>query len=658
MKKILTILLSLLMVMTMTSNNVFAEENVAKIGETEYATFEGALTAANATANATITLLKDCTYKTNGSGLWNITSSMTIDGEGHKLSGWGNRSDNNTTLAINNCGSTSANVTLKDLTIESTANPARPIETRGNIETLILDNVTLKAESDGNNQLLTVGGSQQSIANIKLNDTQLIGGKASYGVISFNPVTWTIEDSSISAWGCMYFKGKSGSYGSRNTIVKAKNSTFTSNNYTKNGGQNDFGTFDLEDDGITINLENCDLIATQSYDNNQYVFVTKSSAQRQTNTSTITITGDNTKVKEKIFEDYWPSGVAKLVVNGGIYHMDPTSYVADGYVVISNTDETTKTTYPYRVVKGVASITAGSGESATTTYYATIDDAYEAAKDGQSINIISEDVKKSVKENVSPEKPFVDSNTKENVVNDTTVPENSENGIATKVAEIVVDDIKDNSSMSNNNSSDIQTIVNGMDNINNKVADSAQLKITIESAVSTTTAKTVNEVSTTTITTTKAAYDVKPWVTIETTVGGVITTTTRIITNDELKAANATINFRLPVPSTMTGSIVKVSHYEDGFSTADWTRNYKVQTAANGNRYIELSASSFSVYELSQYTEESSGGTGSTGDSGTRYKVPNTGVLGVNTNNSISKAVGLLSLVTLAGYVVIKKKED
>ena len=69
-------------------------------------------------------------------------------------------------------------------------------------------------------------------------------------------------------------------------------------------------------------------------------------------------------------------------VRGGIYDDEPL-YLAQGYLVVKNTDTETKVAYPHAVVPAVASITADD----KTVYYATFEDAIDDAELDDSVVI-------------------------------------------------------------------------------------------------------------------------------------------------------------------------------------------------------------------------------------------------------------------------------
>lgn len=87
-KKVLSMLATVAMTLTLFALpvNVYAQENVAKIGEIEYATLEEAIRIANNSKDTTVTLLHDVELNSDlqvGSG----QSNVTVDLNGHHIDG-------------------------------------------------------------------------------------------------------------------------------------------------------------------------------------------------------------------------------------------------------------------------------------------------------------------------------------------------------------------------------------------------------------------------------------------------------------------------------------------------------------------------------------------------------------------------------------------
>ena len=105
-----------------TINGTQQTDYVAKVGDTYYADLQAAINAAKNGSVKTVTLLKDVSVNAaslvNNQGAITITGNITLDGNGKKITITGVTGVNgNTPSAINI--QNSANVTLKDLTIDS-----------------------------------------------------------------------------------------------------------------------------------------------------------------------------------------------------------------------------------------------------------------------------------------------------------------------------------------------------------------------------------------------------------------------------------------------------------------------------------------------------------------------------------------------------------
>lgn len=210
------------------------------------------------------------------------------------------------------------------------------------------------------------------------------------------------------------------------------------------------------------------------------------------------------------------------------------------------------------------------------------------------------------KEITPPVEPEVSPKAKEESTAD--VPAGADSRVADKVVETAIKEITDNVAVNKEGASNIQSneIKETLEDIIEKMLTSSQqLKITIKSVETKTEETIVDKIKPTTITTTSAKYDVKPWVTIEED-GKILKT--RVITNEELAKAvdenpDFKITFRLAIPESMAKDTVLVSHYPDGKDKPDWTKEFKV-LGEEKNRFVELSATEFSVYEVKQINEE------------------------------------------------------
>ncbi len=286
----------------------------------------------------------------NTGHLMDITKSITFDGKGHTLYGFGKRGSNYTTIAINAYGSSMVDVVIQNCTI---VNPlTRVIETRGNLHSLTIDNCVLEAQAPsayGYQQTITIGGNQASKAEVNIINSTIIAKKY-YPIIMFNPVEMTLTNSKLQGWCSLYFKGQDSSAGSNGSKVNATNCTFDAQNkYT--GATNTFGAFVLEDGGIDIVLDNCVVDATYTDPNGvakQSMFLLSKWKDLKNNVSvdacSMTIKGSNSHIKGAFIDYGWTLDVpVSFDIQGGSYYkydfetalatewvsMDDTKYVAE-----------------------------------------------------------------------------------------------------------------------------------------------------------------------------------------------------------------------------------------------------------------------------------------------------------------------------------------
>lgn len=216
-------------------------------------TLQAAITAA--AAGDTVFVLQDIDF-TSGTLYVNnrfpISKSITIDGY-----------DNTITVAQKGFGvgmnaTSLVDVTFKDITINNSASGARCIDTRGNIDTLTLENVSLSTENSPGNydQPLTIGGDQNgTTAKIIIKNSSIKANKY-YPIITFNRVNMQIDNTTIEGYCCFYLKAESTSDGSTGSIISVKNSNLISKN-VNDGSSNGFGTVNYEDSGITVQFSSC-----------------------------------------------------------------------------------------------------------------------------------------------------------------------------------------------------------------------------------------------------------------------------------------------------------------------------------------------------------------------------------------------------------------
>ena len=241
-----------------------------------------------------------------GYGTLCIRKSITIEGNNYSLTGSGKRSNGTyVTLGINQAGTQAVAVTIQNLAIINNKSMGRALECRGTtaqpITALTLTNCYLS----GQNGTLTIGRSHTNKPLITITNST-INGNGSYPILTFNPFIMNIDNSTISGYCGIYFKSPDGSAGSRGAVVTATNSNFNCpNGYS--GAWNSFGVFALEDDGITITLNNCgvDARALKSARSTLITLSPWAPIGRRANDVTLNINGDNSYVMGQCVSAGW-----------------------------------------------------------------------------------------------------------------------------------------------------------------------------------------------------------------------------------------------------------------------------------------------------------------------------------------------------------------
>ena len=377
----------------------------------------------------TIYLDADIQYAESGnSSCINILRSVTIDGQGHTLAGYGRRgtTGNYPTVAINQGGSSLVDVTLKNLEM---INPMlRVVETRGNIHSVTIENChieALRANNSGYDQPITIGGEQYSQAAITIRNSKVVA-PVYYPIVVFNPINLTLENTEIEGWCSVYFKGKDSSAGSRGSVLVANDCHFNAPNIYS-GETNAFAMFPLEDDGISITLNNCAMDAEHFGDQPQNILSLSNNAAktRRTQAVSLTITGDNTYINSTLLNNCWAAGMVSktdysapipdpfplsVTISGGTYMFNPSDYywyknsqldepdksaeankgrivIPDGYEVKTiETQQGEQTTTLYRVRKTISTSESindnvegqGDGVNANTEFLISANETVEA----------------------------------------------------------------------------------------------------------------------------------------------------------------------------------------------------------------------------------------------------------------------------------------
>ena len=339
------------------------DTNVAKIDQTEYATLQEAINAA--TAGQTVTLLQDMTLAAsqtvdgNGSYAIVINKSITLDGNEHTLT-------STATRAIGIKGESSDNkidVTIKNLTVNNAQNGGSGIFTRGNLNSLSLDNVKLTITSTSDyNQPLTISGNAgtaetNNTVNVTVNNCNFQSSpncECGYAIINWVPANINIQSSTIKGWACLYAKPNS-----KGTVYTVNQSELISANQNA-GNTNTFGVIVIEDDYVTVNVTNTTINVSGNQNTQSIVtfnciyatasnndishstvtlgegnivsmladanFVTNSSNDGIAQGGTISISAGS--FDKAVPEQYCAAGMIPTTVDGGSYSVKIGSYVA------------------------------------------------------------------------------------------------------------------------------------------------------------------------------------------------------------------------------------------------------------------------------------------------------------------------------------------
>jgi len=323
----------------------------AAIGSTGYATLKDGIDAAQ--AGDTVTLMKDVdmrAYFSATSTRFPISRSITIDGQDHTITVGGRG------FGVGMNATSNIDVTFKDVTVANSGSDARCIDTRGNLNSLTLDHVTLDTNgASGTTQPLTIGGNQSSTATVVIKNGSKIqtndDGTAYYAIITFNPVNMTITDSTIKGWACIYAKGKVSSAGSAGSVFTITDSELVSKS-VYSGTSNAFSMLQVEDNNVTFNITNTKIDINATGDQPQAIVGTSG---LQTDVTANLGEGNEVTLSGKAT---FKNNTGNPVVSGGTFNVEvPEEVCADG-MIPATLDEATgkygvKTgTYVAQVVRG------------------------------------------------------------------------------------------------------------------------------------------------------------------------------------------------------------------------------------------------------------------------------------------------------------------
>ena len=382
-----------------------------------------------------------------------ITNSLVLDGKGFKLIGWGKhdvaigavngvinsyptstdtskpKTNLNTihrvSLAIHPNADAAINVTIQNISVgnqldnkqDIDGNPASlnnryfGIAAFDGVAKLTMDNVNIAVGKycksakkntwayPGSQQGFFVTGASETPIDLDIKDSYIQVGNSGYTTYFLKPITGKFANSTIEGWAGLYFKYRNiqlygevaGTRGS-NVICDACN--FICKN-VHDGVSNSFAMFPMEDDGITLTLNNCSMNPEQIGDQAQSLV----SIQAATRTSgyqpiVCNISGDNTHI--------YSIGLAAAILNqmaqGEGYYRNTVTGDLGGEGLAINVPLTVNITGgTFTVNPDDIAYQKYDGETwGGTTQGVTIDDTqYEVKEVSQGGNIVYRVVKKA-----------------------------------------------------------------------------------------------------------------------------------------------------------------------------------------------------------------------------------------------------------------------
>lgn len=313
-------------------NGVVHSNIVAETGNKYFSSLKAAIDAAE--DGDTVLLLKDVTVdeKYSSGASLEIRKALTIDGQDHTITcakTYGIR-----IFGVGEDAET-MRVILKDITVSNANGAGRAVETRGGNTELVLDNATLITTGGGNTQVLTIGGSRANATNVTIkNGSKLIASAAGYGVITFNPVNLTIDDSEISGYAALYFKDPSSSAGSAGSKIDIVNGAKVSSTGLA-GSSNTFGTIVFQESDINVNVKDAIVEVTADPNNNpetpQAAFLFSSWANpinvkvSISGNSFVKMINDNATFVRNMDDQ------SEIAISGGSFTTDVNEYCVEGH---------------------------------------------------------------------------------------------------------------------------------------------------------------------------------------------------------------------------------------------------------------------------------------------------------------------------------------
>ncbi|MDL2300187.1 S-layer homology domain-containing protein [Clostridiaceae bacterium OttesenSCG-928-D20] len=346
---VFALMLSLMPVMAFAADEIEPEEpseKVAKIGEEEFETLQGAIDAAK--DGDTIEILKD--FKISDAAREGasyasfnavIDKSLNIDGNDNSITVTRDRgiailgadlAVNISDLSIiseNDDGPICLQIGSADAALPTTTNPAI---------SLVNTKVIAAATNASHSQPISIYGGTALNASLSLDNCEITMPSTGYGygIILFGKTALSISDSEISGgYSALYFKGIAGR-SSSGSVVAIDGSTLSSVN-PHGVPSNNFATIVFEGSGeSSISLNNTVVEAITSGEATQRLI---SFAASDAADKTATITGncefiENGENAVLVAFNSNENANNKLIIEGGYYMTDPSPYLGEGFVTL------------------------------------------------------------------------------------------------------------------------------------------------------------------------------------------------------------------------------------------------------------------------------------------------------------------------------------
>ena len=386
------------------------EEAVASVtsgGETKY--YKALKAALNyAPDGATVNVLKDTSDSVEGKivslgkyDVWLQVANKSIDivgiGENRTLKA----TECDWALYVVNTTQTSYTLTVENLNIECSDIAQWPMEVANGDYNVTLNNVTLnneKVTAGSDAAGFTIGGIGKNNT-VTIKNSEILTGDNGKAIRVLNPVVLTVDNSHLKGRAVLYMQGAiDGAQGSAGSEVFIQNnSKLESYAPAYEAGREEFGTLVFEMSGVTVTVKDSEIVATAA-DGAQtqgVVFYSDFYVGDGNKIENISVNFENTDVTvtdgvEITYgagDDSAEGGASpkeeKVTVKGGTFNFEvPEDYLADGFELSLGADGS------YTVVdtkETVATIT----RSENTYWYESLDAAFAAAQDGDTIVVVA-----------------------------------------------------------------------------------------------------------------------------------------------------------------------------------------------------------------------------------------------------------------------------